>query len=162
MGQTNQITEIRTKIAGTNSGADAQLRQSALREIAGLEPKRRPRYLDLVPDPENEYDKDAIQVIVDLPSLGRIQLGFVKNSDTVCDFCRSQYGSFPRDSKCIKCGRNDHLRRDGVATKVCQEMRRDPDARFYAELIEVTGGSDGKANYGCNIAIRRVFDRKAL
>lgn len=150
---------IPTRVAGTMSGDDKDTRQLVLKTIAELPPELKPKYVDLVPDWENEYDHDAIMAFVDVPTLGRFQIGFVKNSDSTCGFCGEPFSRVPKDGICPICKRED-IRRNGMATKISQEMRRDETIRFYAELLEVTGGSSDKPSYGCNILVKKVYKRR--
>jgi hypothetical protein len=163
MARSEPLEQIYTKISGTMSGDDAETRQTALATLAEIEEKQRPKWLDLVPQWDNPYDGDAIQIFIDHPTLGRVQLGFVKNSDTVCDFCQHEMERFPQKgkdgvSRCPRCKHSDQMRRDGAATRLSQEMRRDPSARFYGAISDITGGKDGKS-FGCNIVIRRSGKR---
>lgn len=144
--------DIYSKISGVQSGPDSEIRQEALEAIRELKEAGQRVYVDLVPQWENPYDGDAIAALVNLPEIGRTQIGFIKNSTTQCDFCHHTHARFPK-AGCIQCGHTDQLRRDGIATRLSAEMRKDPDVRFYAEVSEVTGGR-GKS-FGLNIVIRR-------
>ena len=150
---------IHTKIAGVCSG-DRDTRQAALEELADLRNANPDQkvYLDLVPHPENPYDPDAIAIFVNLPDLGRVQLGFIQNANTRCTFCDYRHERFPKNG-CVRCGRTDSLEREGLATRIAAEWRGDPEANFFAELLEVTGGTDSK-NFGANILVRKAFKRK--
>ncbi len=143
--------EIFSKLSGVMSGPDADLRQEALEEIRDMKAAGKRVYIDLVPQWDNPYDSDAIAAFANLPESGRTQIAFLKNSTTHCDFCRHTHERFPKNG-CARCGHTDQLRRDGVATRVSAEMRQHPEARFYAEVMEVTGGYGRSA--GCNIVIR--------
>ena len=149
---------VPSKVSGVTSGDDALTRQTALKILAALPEDKRPKYLDLVPEEENEYDRDAIMVFAEVPSLGRVQIGYVKNSDCYCGMCGEPYSRFPSNGMCTVCNGKD-IRREGMATALSQEMRRDSTLRFYAMLLEVTGGGE-KKSYGCNIMLKQVFDRK--
>jgi hypothetical protein len=153
--------EIRTRVTGVSSGLDAETRQLALEIIReSLIPKER-WFLDLVPQWDNEYDSDAIQVMTEVPGMGRVQIGFIKNPETICDFCHHQHTSYPKEGKCSGCGRGkDSLRRNGLASQISQLMREDPTANYYGEILEVTGGEGAKANFGCNIVIKKQWKKK--
>lgn len=162
----SKFQSCNTAIAGVMSGPEVETRQLALGMIKesvaqriAADPKDKRFFFDLVPEPENPFDSAAIQIMADCPGLGRVQLGYIRNSDTICDFCNCAMERFPTSKKCQQCKRTDHLRRDGLATKVSAAMQADPHARFYGELLQVTGGADGK-NYGCNLVIRQVIEHK--
>jgi len=162
----NKFESVNTAIAGVMSGPEAETRQLALglikdnlAERIAADPKDKRFFFDLVPQWDNPYDSDAIQVMADVPGLGRVQLGYIRNSDTICDFCTHVMERFPTSKKCPKCHRTDHLRRDGLATKVSSAMREDPSCRFYGEVMQVTGGVDGKC-FGCNFVVRQVIKKK--
>jgi hypothetical protein len=157
MARSEPLEQIYTKISGTMSGDDAATRQTALATLAEMDEMQRPKWLDLVPQWDNPFDGDAIQIFIDHPTLGRVQLGFVKNSDTICDFCGNEMERFPQKG-CPRCKHSDQLRRNGAATRLSQEMRRDPSAQFYGAITDITGGKDGK-NFGCNVVIRRSGKR---
>lgn len=149
-----EFDPIHTKIAGVMSGVDAAMRQEFLIEIRESQAYDEPVYLQLVPEPDNPYDANAIRVYYDHPELGRAQLGYLKNSTTMCDLCGYFHERFP-SAGCQRCGDKEHLRRDGVATRIANEMRDDPSAHFYAVLQEITGGGNGRS-FGCNIKILKA------
>jgi hypothetical protein len=147
---------IPTSIAGVNSGPEAETRQDALRRLARLQQEQdRPIWLDLVRDKENPADPDAIQVFANVPELGRVQLGFVRNADCTCELCDKNFARFPEGGVCPKCGAGRVIR-CGLASKICRKMEADPSLAFYGQVLQVTGGqpSQGKNQWGCNILIR--------
>lgn len=168
----SKFEAVSTSIAGVMSGPEASTRQLALsmlkeslaKRIAD-DPKDKRIFFDLVPEPDNEFDPDAIQVMADVPGLGRTQLGYIRNSDTVCDFCEHAMERFPAKGVCPKCKRADHVRRDGLATRVAQVMREDPECRFYGEVMQLTGGPQGGGKedkcFGCNFQVRQVIRQPA-
>lgn len=160
------LDTVRTSVAGCAMGEDIEIeggktmkyRQLALKFLAhyrAQDPSRR-ILLSVVPDPENKFDPNALQLITDIPEMGgRVQLGFIRNAGTVCGFCLREFPKFPPGGKCPACGRNDHLERKGLATQLAEAMRANPTLKYYAEVLEVTGGTQEKAHYGCNIEVRR-------
>jgi hypothetical protein len=157
------LSDVRTTITGVMSGPEAKLRQMALailgEQIAEEPTNRKIRYVDLVTEWDNPYDGDAIRVMADIPDLGgRVQLGYVKNAQTLCNFCQRQLERNPTSGICPECGTKGQLERVGIATKLSQAMRADPNSRWYAEILEITGGKDGK-NYGCNLRIAKVWKK---
>ncbi len=169
----------RTNLAGVSMGDEVddgtgkriKIRQLALKylkeqiEKARAERGRTPAvFLDLVPEPENPFDPDAVQVLTNIDKLGgRTQLGYLRNADTHCSFCLRDHPKFPTNPKtgtpqCPVCKRGDHLERRGLATRVAALMREKPRASFSALLLEVTGGTDVKGHYGCNVEIRYQED----
>lgn len=156
--------EIRTKVVGVTMGEDAETRQLAIKTIGEHFDSSKRWFLDLVPEWDNPYDGDALRVMTDVPGMGRVQLGFVSNSEAVCGFCGKDFPSWPkvktvRLEQCPQCS-SDKLRRDGLATKVSQLMRQDPAANYYGEVLSVTGGTEDKPTSGLNFAIRKAFPKK--
>jgi hypothetical protein len=165
MASWSKFESVNTSVAGVMSGPEVATRQLALSMIKenieqriAADPKDKRFFFDLVPEPENPYDADAIQVMADVPGLGRVQLGYIRNSDTICDFCEHMMERYPTSKKCPKCQRTDHLRREGLATRVAAVMRENPSCRFYGEVLQVTGGVDGKC-FGCNFVVRQVIQQ---
>jgi hypothetical protein len=161
--------EIRTKVVGVTMGDDADTRQLAIKTIGEhFDPNKR-WFLDLVPEPDNPYDENALKVMTDVPGMGRVQLGYVSNCEITCEFCGKEYPKWPtvRDSKgktvkseqCLVCS-SDRLKRDGLATRMSQQMRRDPQGNYYGEVLSITGGTEDKPSSGCNFAIRKAYPRK--
>ncbi len=144
--------EYYCNISGTISGPEAGRRQQALRilEESGIDPV----ILEVVPEPENPYDPDALGLWTEVPSMGRVQLGYVPNARSVCDFCCSTYQRHP--GQCRTCKRKDHLRRTDTASKVAPAIRKDPGSEWYAELVEFTGGEEERPSRGAMIVIRRT------
>jgi hypothetical protein len=168
------LETVRTSVAGVamgdeivdEQGKKVKARQVALEYLRKLveqmkeEGERRPVILALVPEPTNKFDHNAIQVFADIPELGgRTQLGYVRNRDTTCGYCLREFPKYPADGVCPVCKRSDHLDRKGLASRLSEAMKEDPNCRYYAELMEVTGGVGEKANFGCNIEIRRYKKR---
>jgi hypothetical protein len=157
----SKFTQVYSKVVGVCSGDEAETRQLALRLVKEHWSERERWYADLVPDPENPYDSDAIQLISDVPTLGRTQLGFVSNSQRTCDFCRTDFDTAPKGDRCPKCGEKETIRRNGLASQLCRAFQEDPHLLFYAEINAITGGPepnakpDAKAkSFGANIMIR--------
>lgn len=147
--------KIKSRIAGVNSGDEAETRQDALRRIREWmeEHPNEPVWLDLVRDPDNPYDpENAIQVMCNVPDLGLTQLGFVRNADNTCQTCDRSFSRFPEDGRCPRCGSSD-LERIGLAKKLRMSMDADPDLYWFGRIMEVTGGntSKGKPTYGANV-----------
>lgn len=159
----NNSNEFYSNVSGTMSGDESDTRQLALEMIAGLMKCNKAVFMDIVPDPENKWDRDALALYANLPDIGRTQVGFVKNAQHICDFCDKEFEREPRDkatgeTKCTRCGHGKpDVRRNGLASKIAKELRADPTVRFYAQVMQVTGGSADKPNRGCNIVIRRVI-----
>jgi hypothetical protein len=93
--------KVQTKIVGVNfEGRQALLEKAAQHNI---------KVLELIPEPTNEYDADAIQVVApvfdsDGKRTGGVQLGYISNSDRMCIVCgkMTDGASFSR-SKTAKC-----------------------------------------------------------
>lgn len=139
-----------TKISGVTSGPLAERRQKALTFLQ--ECYRVPGmrcYVDLVPEPDNPYDPDAIKVM-----LGEFHLGYVKNSDTICSSCCSVFERHPSGA-CPACGRMGTLERCGTATQLMKYFRDNVETPGFwmpdAYISEVTGG--GEKSYGANLYI---------
>jgi hypothetical protein len=150
---------VKTKVVGVSADSTRQL---ALRKLAELPISKRPRIVSLVPEPDNAFDPCAIRVLIDHPDLGRVQLGYIKNAETGCSRCGAVYPSYPTEGKCGRCGEKDTLQRQGLASEIAAIMRGDPHISFYAEILDIGGGSDGKAFYGMNIQIRQVVTKDDL
>lgn len=139
---------IFSRIAGVMMG-DKELRQESLKILSqhkGAVP------LELVPEPTNPYDSDAIAIFCQVPGKGRVHLGYVPNGKSSCTFCGEQFSRFPQDGMCPRCGNSDLLR-EGLAKKLHNWLRVDPTIVMKAEISEVTGGTQDKKSYGCNIKI---------
>lgn len=149
--------EYRSSISGVMSGDSWDTRQECLKEIKEvMEMSKKAVFLDIVPEPTNPYDRDALQLFFNSPTFGRTQIGYVKNAQTLCDFCGMDFERYPTSGKCKRCGHGEEdLKRNGLASKIAKELRADPTCHFYAQVIQVTGGI-GQKNLGCNIIIRRV------
>ncbi len=157
--------EVRTKIVGVTMGEDAETRQLAIRTIGEHWDGEARYFLDLVPQPDNPFDADAIRVMAEVPGMGRVQLGFVSNSACLCGFCGKDYPSWPKVkgekvTQCPVCS-SDQLRPDGLATKISQLMREQPNENYYGEILSITGGTEDKPTSGCNFAIKRAYKRKS-
>jgi hypothetical protein len=164
MSDYTPFKEIRTKVVGVTMGLDADTRQLAIRTIGENLETRVRWFLDLVPEPTNEYDRDALQVMSDVPGMGRVQLGYVSNCEITCGFCGKGFPKWPMEKGkkidlCPTCGSTE-LKRDGLASMMCRVMRQDPAANFYGEVLSVTGGTDDKPSCGLNFAIRKAFPKK--
>jgi ribosomal protein L37E len=143
------IELMHTKIAGTTSGPDADMRQDILRYV-----QRHPEMdwqLGLWEEPDNPYDKDAIQVIIYSPKGNPVHIGYIPNSDTICRECGTVFARFPHSGSCSECGFSGKLERYGTATKLSQLIR--DGVKLKAEIAEVTGG--GEKSYGCNLRVCR-------
>lgn len=148
--------DIVTSIAGVNIGDDRQLRQEAL-QILQEHKQQHPKdavFLDLVPEPENPFDKDAIQVLVNIPELGgRVQLGYIRNRPQ-CPWCNREFKSEEVGRRCPNCHQGT-ITRDGLASQLRRTQREDPTRHYYGMVSEVTGGTGAKTIYGCNIIIKQ-------
>lgn len=166
MTKPKTLEGVPTRVVGTTMDATRQL---AVRTLFELPASKRPKLLYLVPEPENPHDPFAVRVLVDHPTLGRVQIGYVKNSEVHCLLCKSVYttekrtdggGSqlpkLPADGKCARCGDSEHLERHGLAWQICRWMEEYPDTVFYGDGVTFTGGGEGKANIGVNFVIRQV------
>jgi hypothetical protein len=152
-----------SNVSGVQSGPEAATRQRALSILKEELAQGRRVYLDVVPDEENAFDRDALQILVDAPGMGRVQLGFVRNSQTRCDFCGTETDRFPQSKKgqppaCARCGHSDQLVRIGLASKLAAQLREFADLRVYGEVLQITGGSQEKPSMGCNIMLRTLVD----
>lgn len=160
--------EIRTKVVGVTMGDEADVRQLAIKTIGEhFDPDKR-WFLDLVPEPDNAFDRDALRVMTEVPGMGRVQLGFVSNSEITCGFCGANFPTHPKEKvngklekveNCPTCGSTE-LKRDGLATKMCKLMRQDPTANYFGEVLSVTGGTEDKPTSGLNFAIRKAFKKR--
>jgi hypothetical protein len=157
------LDKIRTAVSGVSSGPEADLRQAALailQEAMKENPTQR-YFLDMVPEPDNPYDVDAIKLMLDLPALGgRMQLGYVKNAQTRCTFCDQALERNPASGICPHCNHQGQLVREGIASKLAPAMRSSSTDRWYCEITEITGGTGNKKSFGCNIRIAKVYQRK--
>ncbi len=154
------LQEVRTSIAGSNSGPEAEERQEALQYISKyMEKRETPFFIDLVPDPENKFDPNAIQLIADVADMGgRIQLGYVRNRPS-CNYCHREFtgSSLKIGEECPNC-RRGKVERVGLASKLAESMRNGNS--FYAQVDQVTGGTGEKTLRGCNLIIRRRAERR--
>ena len=156
------IDETPTKVAGVTMGPDADKRQAALEEVRGLmeaDPSKT-IYLELIPEPDNKFDADAIKVVVYLPSTEEeFQLGYIGNSKSQCGFCHRTFSRTPKDNKCTRCKRTDSIVRDALASTVSRQMEEYSDFEFYGQVLQVTGGPKEDMpdrSFGCNFEIRCV------
>lgn len=162
MALETRLDEIRTSVAGTNSGPERAERQQALGQIAQIMAETgQPFFLDLVPDPENKWDPNALQLIANLPEMGgRFLLGYVRNRPG-CDYCNREFTATTLQigDTCPNCLRGQ-IQREGLATRLSTELRKnEPGVSYYAEVMEITGGVGEKTLRGCNIVIRRYAER---
>ena len=169
--------EMASAVAGVTMGPDGAKRQQALeilrRRIQEAGDDRTPRFLKLVPEPTNQWDRDAIKVLARVPELappgsdGWFQIGYVRNGETFCSFCETVHPAYPKGdpptcSRCKQKGKELFERR-GTATRLQGFMQSDPHGRFYAVVTEITGGDQvrGKNHLGCNILICKVLKKDA-
>lgn len=69
--------------------------------------------LELVQDPQNPYDTDAIEVHLD-----GVRIGFVPNSGYSCSDC--WYPVDPRTYTCVNCGQDKFIIKKGLATRIAK------------------------------------------
>lgn len=143
-----------TRVAGAMSGPEWESRQGGLKELRETLDQGIHVVLELIPEPENPYDTDAIRVECVLARAGRVQLGYVKNSNGFCDLCHKPFERFPK--RCPGCRHSDYLRRDGAATRIATALREEPGLQIYGEVLEVTGGTEDKQSFGCNIIVKSM------
>lgn len=165
MSNYSPFKEIRTKVVGVTMGDDADTRQAAIKAIGESFDEDERWFLDLVPEPDNPYDKFAVRVMTNVPGMGRVQLGYVGNAEVKCGFCSKEYPSWPKRNGvaldgCPNCS-SDNLQRNGLATQLCKLMAADPTANYFGEILSITGGTEEKPTAGCNFAIRRAHKPKS-
>lgn len=105
--------------------------------------------LDLVAEPDNKYDKDAIKVMAVADGL-RMHIGYVRNNAKQCLNCGAEYEPGTKAEECTDC--KTPLVRFGLASELSYWMHR--GCKFVASVLQVTGGNG--RNIGCNIEIRRL------
>lgn len=163
--------EMASAVAGTTMAPGRQDALRKLRERIQEDPQdRKRRFLQLIPEPQNKWDKDAVGVWAHIPGFGPeenngwFQIGYIRNGETYCTFCETTHPAYPKGDppRCSKCRNTGHdwFERRGTAKKLAQEMAKDPHARFYAVVQEVTGGTGHKENLGCNILICKTIKKE--
>lgn len=141
---------IRSKIVGVTFGDKLPSGESERQWVLGKMAQFEIVNLELVRDPENQYDKDAIGVYAMLPGFGKKQVGHIRNSDRLCVECGLEYSKNAGVTVCEKCSKD--LARNGLATELTYWI--DQGYEYVADVLEYTGGN-GRTR-GCNIEIRRI------
>jgi hypothetical protein len=150
-----RLEEMVTRFAGARSGPEATVRQAALDEAQRLVAAGKVVPLLLIPEPENPFDPDAIRCELALPAIGRVQVGYVKNSSGICGYCQKPFVRYPK--VCSGCRHSDYLSRDGAATKISAALRACPEIQLVGYILEVTGGTEEKPTFGGNIRIELIY-----
>jgi hypothetical protein len=168
---------INTKIVGVTMGPEGSTRQLALEKIRQHWSERERWFVDLVPEPDNPFDSCAVRCLVDVPGMGRTQVGYIRNSG-MCNFCKYEPERFPSgetEPTCPQCNNRGTLKRNGLATHLTECMEADPHLHLYGEIQQITGGpgpddevfdeanngvplkvpgTGKKKSYGCNIQVK--------
>lgn len=109
--------------------------------------------LELVPDPANSHDPDAIAVHFEYAQGKFFHLGYIPNADTICLECGKQWDRMSeaeadRDS-CMRDQLKHSLARHGTATRIKSSF----GGEVWATVEEVTGNTADGQSLGCNIRI---------
>jgi len=87
-------------------------------------------YVELIPEPDNKVDSNAIQVFI----LNH-KVGYVPNRGVSCSICWSGVGG--KDNFCTKCGaNNEHFVPGGLATRMIMAKIFEKDYSCYVESLD--------------------------
>lgn len=158
-GKPNPPETVRTKVVGVTMGPKANGRAARQVYLEKMKSEN-VRALELVREPTNEYDPNAIKVMSRIAGM-RIHLGYIKNSNRICSGCGREYEKTPaqpgiplaEQQQCPEC--KIPLTYSGLATELSNWI--DQGYGFAASVLEFTGG-EGKSR-GCNIEIRRLDEQ---
>jgi hypothetical protein len=147
---------IKTKIVGVTMGPKVGGRAARQVYLEKMKAEN-VRILELVPEPKNEYDPDAIKLMARIAGM-RVHVGYVKNSGRLCSGCGREYEKIPAQpgiplaekQNCPEC--NIPLTYSGLASELSTWIRE--GYGFTAVVLDFTGG--GGKSCGCNIEIRRL------
>lgn len=138
------------------SGENAASRQNCLKFLKRVDAI--PRFegdirLDLVPEPTNPHDPDAIRVEFEYAEGKFFHLGYIPNSDSLCSQCKEVFERHP--GTCPNCG-SKQVDRCGTATRIKNELYAGwgVSGKAWAYVSEITGGGEGQS-LGCNLEIHR-------
>jgi len=155
------LTRFSTRIAGVASGEkvthpvtreEVYTRQWYLEMLqdSGI------KVVDLIQEPTNSYDENAVAVFVTLPA-GRVQLGYIPNASAVCGSCNKKFNP-PIPNTCPVCSQVDPatifpVDRIGLATKITSWLNN--GYKFKARVMSIGRTSDGKY-LGASLEIERI------
>lgn len=153
---------IFSTVAGVASSNSASVRQATLKSLKELFEKDPNNTVNrealLIRQPDNKYDPHAIQVIVnDVNLIGKVHIGYISNSESYCSTCNKDFIRYPKNGICTECNSEGTIIRNGLASELCAAMDTYNNLDFSAEITSITGGTEDKKSYGCNIRIRGFY-----
>lgn len=91
--------------------------------------------LELIPEPDNAYDKNALAVYY-----GNIHLGYVPNIGITCTKCWTSVNKY-QYYMCTECGTNKYLVEGGLATRIINQLLNNQEINLAVVVYDVRENS---------------------